>query len=277
MGLKIPGPQGIEGSIPSLSTNLKHFKKITHPELFFVYVGLTNAPIFAIILCTMDIVQKLTFAQLKASLETLKPKQKVFLKIFLLALILNLFPHQSQALTIKAPTARKPILVFNYEDTTIKDLIYAYNQTFASKQKDETTRREAFRRGQLTIKVKNYLIANKSPLAEHADVLVSTKNWKKIVALANAESTLCRKYPISTANCWGVGGSNLWDFGNGLSDGILGMNKFLSNYPLRSPVKYAEMPFKQMNGLYKQPAADHWLYNAQSVYDELTTLEKTVN
>ncbi len=227
----------------------------------------------------MDIVKKLTFNhfKVKASFETLRPKQKFFLSVFLLALFLNLFPHETQALTIKAPTARKPILVFDLNDTTYKDLLNAYNETFKLRQEDEAVRKEAFKRGQLTVKLKVYLDAQRSPLAEHADVLVSVKNWKKIVALANAESTLCRKYPIPTANCWGVGGSNLWDFGNSLADGILGMNKFLNNYPLKSKVKYTDMSFKQMNGLYKQPAAAHWLYNAQSIYDEMTILEKSVN
>jgi hypothetical protein len=225
----------------------------------------------------MDIVKKLTFAHFKASLQSLKPKQKFFLQIFLLALILNLIPHETHALTIKAPTARKPILVFDTSDKSYQNIIDAFNATFAYNTKNESVRMEAFKRGQLTVKVKTYLTANRSPLAEYADVLVSTKNWKKIVALANAESTLCRKYPTTTANCWGVGGSNLWDFGNSLSDGILGMNKFLNNHPTRSSVKYAEMSFKQMNGLYKQPAANHWLYNAQSVYDELSILEKSIN
>ena len=224
----------------------------------------------------MDIVRTMTFGHLKATLATLKPKQKFFIQIFLLALILNLIPNETHALTIKAPTARKPILVFDTSDTTYKDLIAAYNATFQKKQKNESVRKEAFKRGQLTIKLKTYLNAQRSPLAEHADVLVSVKNWKKIVALANAESTMCRKYPVPTANCWGVGGSNLWDFGSNLSDGIIGMNKFLNQYPKRSNVKYSEMTFNQMNGLYKQPAAKHWLYNAQSVYDDLSILEKSI-
>jgi hypothetical protein len=225
----------------------------------------------------MDIVKKLTLAHLKASLATLKPKHKLFLHIFLLALVLNLFPHESHAWTIQAPTARKPILVFDIKDTSIQETIDVIKSTFTDKQKIEAQRQEALKRGKMIVKLRQYLEANKSPLAEHAGVLVSTKNWKKIIALANAESTMCRRYPTSTANCWGVGGSNLWDFGSDLSDGVLGMNKFLNNYPLRSTVKYTDMPFKQMNGLYKQPAAAHWLYNVQSVYDELTILEKSIN
>lgn len=238
--------------------------------------ALTKSQYFAIILHTMDIVRTLNFTHLKATLGNLKPKQKFFLQIFLLALVLNLIPNETHALTIKAPTARKPILVFDTSDKSYQNFIDAFNVSFSSKQKDESLRKEAVKRGQLITKVKVYLDAQRSPLANYADVLVSVKNWKKIVALANAESTMCRNYPTTTANCWGVGGSNLWDFGTSLSDGILGMNKFLNQYPKNSKVKYSEMTFNQMNGLYKQPAATHWLYNAQSVYDDLNTLEKSL-
>ncbi|MBX4186783.1 MAG: hypothetical protein KW802_00805 [Candidatus Doudnabacteria bacterium] len=224
----------------------------------------------------MDIVKKLTFAHLKASLQTLKPRQKFFLQVFIFAILLNILPLQAQALTIKAPTARKPILVFDTSDKSFQDMIDAFNQTLHGRNIDEKVRQENFRRAKLIRKVKTYLDAQKSPLANEADVLVTVKNWKKIVALSNAESSMCRRYPVPTANCWGVGGSKLWDFGSNLSDGILGMNKFLNQYPLRSSVKYSEMSFKQMNGLYKQPAAAHWLYNTQSVYDDLTQLEKSI-
>ena len=126
------------------------------------------------------------------------------------------------------------------------------------------------------MKVQTYLASKKSPLAEHTDILISVPNWKRIVALANAESGMCRFYPKKLANCWGVGGSKLWDMGNDLSDGILEMNDFLINYPKKSKVKYHQMTFKQMNGLYKQPAAPHWLYNVQVIYDDLTAIENSI-
>ncbi|MBX4191256.1 MAG: hypothetical protein KW804_00455 [Candidatus Doudnabacteria bacterium] len=221
----------------------------------------------------MSIVKKSTIARLKA---VLKPKHNLILPVFFIALLWALNPHSVSAWTIKAPTANKPILVIDTKNTTLPTVVQAFKTTFKDKAKEEALRQESFKRGQLINKLREYLEANRSPLAEHADVLVSTKNWKKIIALANAESTMCRRYPTATANCWGVGGSNLWDFGSSLADGVLGMNKFLNNYPLRSVVKYSDMPFKQMNGLYKQPAANHWLYNVQVVYDELTVLEKSV-
>ncbi|OGE73965.1 MAG: hypothetical protein A3I07_04130 [Candidatus Doudnabacteria bacterium RIFCSPLOWO2_02_FULL_42_9] len=228
----------------------------------------------------MDIVRKLTLTngipQIKASFATMKPKQKFFLQLFLFALLLNLIPHQSHAWTIKAPTSKEPILVFDENDKAYQDIIDSINYVLRGKQNNEEVRKQAVRQGHLRIKVKNYLETKKSPLAEHTDILITMPNWKRIVALANAESSMCRKYPVSLANCWGVGGSNLWDMGNNLGDGIMEMNKFLENYPLRSNVKYAQMTFKQMNGLYKQPAKAHWLYNVQVIYDDLNNIEKSI-
>src|SRR6185503_10533192 len=182
----------------------------------------------------MDIVQKLTFVQLKASFRTMKLKQKFYLVVFLFSLIVNLVPHETYAFQIKAPTADKPILVFDMSDKSYQDIMDSWSIIISNNYKHEIVRKEAVKKGELTTKVKDYLQEQASPLADYADVLTSVKNWKQIVALANAESTLCRNYPVSKANCWGVGGSSLWDFGNNLGDGILGMNKFLAQYPLRS-------------------------------------------
>ena len=196
--------------------------------------------------------------------------------VFLLSIFLNLIPHQTYAFQIKAPTADKPILVFDMNDKSYQDILDSWSTILSNNYTHEKVRVEAVKQGQLTTKVRDYLEGQRSPLAEYAQVLTSVKNWKQIVALANAESTLCRNYPVSKANCWGVGGAALWDFGNNLGDGILEMNKFLVQYPLRSNIKYSQMTFKQMNGLYKQPAAAHWLYNAQSTYDDLSTIEKSI-
>jgi hypothetical protein len=128
----------------------------------------------------------------------------------------------------------------------------------------------------LSAAVKQYLIANRSPLAEYSSILIQQNNWKKIVALSNAESTMCRHYVEATANCWGVGGSDLWDMGANLGEGIVSMNNFLNTAPRLSSIKYSQMNFEQMNGLYKQPARDHWVYNNLAVYNELIALEKAI-
>ncbi len=229
----------------------------------------------------MDIIPRLTLSEinvdLKASFASLKLKQKFFIQLFLVAIIMTLLPHESAlAFTIKAPTAREPILVFDTSDKAYQEILYILNSNLLSKTQNESQRQEAIKRGKLSIKIKDYLTTKKSPLAEYSNLLINTPNWKRIVALSNAESGMCKNYPVQTANCWGVGGANLWDMGTNLGDGIAEMNDFLSQYPLRSKVKYFQMTFKQMNGLYKQPAAPHWLYNVQVIYDELTAIENSI-
>jgi hypothetical protein len=224
----------------------------------------------------MDIVRIITFAQFKATHTSLRPKQKIFLSIFLLAIFLNLFPNQTHAFTIKAPTAAKPILVFDSSDKSYQNVIDYINNGWLNRAENEKAREEAVQKGRLAVRLHAYLTDRRSPLADYSGVLVSVKNWKQIIALANAESSMCRTYPEKLANCWGVGGAQLWDMGQTLGDGVLEMNKFLGNYPLRSKVKYSQMTFNQMNGLYKQPAAAHWLYNVQSVYDDLVAIENNI-
>lgn len=224
----------------------------------------------------MDIIKTLASFHLKASFSNLKLKQKVFLMTFLLSLFLNLVPHATYAYQIKVPTTKDAVLVFDMNDKSYQNIIESWNTILSNNYTHEKVRVEAVKQGQLTTRVRAYLAGMNSPLADYASVLTSVKNWKEIVALSNAESSMCRNYPTDKANCWGVGGASLWDFGNNLGDGILQMNQFLGKYPLRSPVKYSQMTFKQMNGLYKQPAAEHWLYNAQSVYDDLSIIEKSI-
>ena len=224
----------------------------------------------------MDIFKKLTFNDLKASFEKLKPKQKFYLLVFLLSLVLNLIPHETYAFTIKAPTASEPILVFNLSDDSVENYLEAWSAILTDQYRRQEIVAQAQRQQKLTQKIETYLAARNSPLAKFAPTLVTVKNWKKIIALSNAESTLCRFYPKSTANCWGVGGSDLWDFGNDLHDGIIGMNRFLNEYPKKMSTKYSQMSFERMNGLYKQPPGAHWVFNAKVIYDDLTVIESSL-
>ncbi|MBI4363491.1 MAG: hypothetical protein HY545_01430 [Candidatus Doudnabacteria bacterium] len=216
----------------------------------------------------MDIIKKIK--PLKASFDKLSSVQKLGLLTILISLITLIVPHGVFAATKKEPS----LLVFQIGD-------YKEFLTTAERQAQldyQTKQLEASLRKKLLLseKIKNYLNQYNSPLASYSSQLLELKNWKKIVALANAESSFCRRYPTSKANCWGVGGANLWDLGDNLSEGIKTMDKFLNNYPKNSPTKYSQMGFERMNGLYKQPAADHWVENTQSVYDYLTMLEKSV-
>lgn len=64
---------------------------------------------------------------------------------------------------------------------------------------DPLTQRQAF----LTA----YLNSKHSPLAAHVDALSDQTQWKLIIAIADAESSYCKRDELN--NCWGIGGA--WD------------------------------------------------------------------
>ncbi len=221
----------------------------------------------------MDIVKVLKIPHLKANFATLTLKHKFFLIVFLLSFTTILLPHETFAQT---PADLGPVLIFDMSSTDYQDYLDQLSQDLTDKYYQEQALKQAIRQQKLTEKVQNYLRSEGSPLASFASTLVSLRNWKKIVALSNAESSMCEHYPEAKANCWGVGGASLWDLGTNLGDGVIAMNHFLNKFPKHSAVKYSSMSFEKMNGLYKQPPADHWVYNNQVVYDKLLAIEKSI-
>jgi hypothetical protein len=225
----------------------------------------------------MDIVKIVRARDFTANFWNLTLKQKFFLLLFLMSFISVLLPHESlAAMTIPKPQDLSKALAFDANDNSWKDWIKLESQNLTIKYKNEQALQKALRQERLADMVQRYLQNQRSPLADYASTLITLKNWKKIVALSNAESSMCRNYQEEKANCWGVGGANLWDMGTTLEDGIVSMNAFLNKYPKNSRVKYSQMTFAKMNGLYKQPPADHWLYNNQSVFDDLTAIENSL-
>ncbi|MEO8066000.1 MAG: hypothetical protein ABI643_04085 [Candidatus Doudnabacteria bacterium] len=226
----------------------------------------------------LDIIRKLKFPHLKANFATLALKHKIISVIFLLSILVQLAPHETYAQTNDAVKDADlgPLLVFNLNDTGYQDYLEMKGQELSDQYYQDQLLQQDLRLQKLTQKVLMYLKQQGSPLAEYAGTLVTLRNWKKIVALANAESGMCRHYPVAKANCWGIGGSNLWNMGNNLGQGVIEMNHFLNKYPLGSPEKYSQMSFDDMNGLYKQPAAQHWVDNILSVYDDLVAIENNL-
>lgn len=222
-----------------------------------------------------DIVRKIKFNHVKANFHTLASQHKFFLIIFLFSIVSTLTPHMISAQTTSTQT-NGPKLVFDTGNTDYQDYLTQINLDLTDQYFQSQARLAILRQERLTLKLQIYLKEQGSPLADYASVLVSLRNWKKIVALANAESSMCEKFPVSTNNCWGVGGTSLWTMGNNLGEGIVAMNHFLNAYPKHSLVKYSLMTFEQMNGLYKQPPADHWVNNNQVVYDDLIAIEQSV-
>jgi hypothetical protein len=218
----------------------------------------------------MDIVKKIK--PLKATYESLRWYHKIGSAIVIVALMTTVFPQKSFA--SEGEQEIFPEIVFEAGDHTqfmeeiLDDASFQYRH--------ETAVQKLQRQLKMNGALKEYLQKKRSPLAEYSAIILQQNNWKKIIALSNAESSLCRRYIEEKANCWGVGGSNLWDMGENLGDGVVAMNKFLNTAPNKSKVKYSQMNFEQMNGLYKQPPGDHWVYNNLEIYNELTALEKSL-
>lgn len=208
----------------------------------------------------------------KARYETLTTKTKLTILAALISLLNFIIPQIS--LAYESPQPVRPILVFQVGDYL--DFFKSIEKRVAKKVEHEKTISELRKQIRLNDEVKRYLQDRRSPLANSVSALMEQKNWKKIIALSNAESSMCLKYPIATANCWGVGGSNLWNMGNNLSESVVEMNNFLESHPLRGKIKYSEMSFQQMNGVYKQPAGEHWLYNNLAIYNDLSKIENRI-
>ncbi|OGE89107.1 MAG: hypothetical protein A3J07_00935 [Candidatus Doudnabacteria bacterium RIFCSPLOWO2_02_FULL_49_13] len=224
----------------------------------------------------IDIVRKIKNYPLKASFNTLALRHKFSLTLFLLGLLATLVPHVTYAQPPLLAPELGPALVFESGISDYEDYLSQLNQDLTDEYYQRQAVQQAIRQQKLATAVGAYLASQRSPLAPYASTLVSLRNWKKITALANAESTLCRRYPLDKANCWGVGGSDLWDMGDNLGEGVIAMNRFLNKYPLRSTVKYSQMSFERMNGLYKQPPGDHWVNNNKSVYNDLVAIESSI-
>lgn len=222
----------------------------------------------------MDIVKIVKYFHSKANFTALSIQQKFFFLLFLFSLIPTLIPQQTSAAYLITEDY-KPKLVFDTNTSDHWGFLVQLSQEATDTYYADQLKLDKAKQELLSQKVKEYLQEKNSPLAEYAFVLVTVRNWKKIVALSNAESSMCRKYPTQLANCWGVGGSKMWDMGDNLAQGIIGMNHFLNAYP-KGKTKYSQMSFKQMNGLYKQPAADHWVYNNESIYNDLVAIEKSI-
>jgi hypothetical protein len=210
---------------------------------------------------------------LKASFISLTLKHKFATLIALVSLLNLALPHQTFASMVPEKASSGMVFTIGAKSVYIEQLTNLQLDKLYSRQHMQ---QEIDRQLELQNKLKDYLADQDSPLADYTSTLIQLNNWKKIIALSNAESGMCKHYPVNKSNCWGIGGANLWYMGSNLGEGILSMNRFLNTYPNNSKVKYTQMTFKQMNGLYKQPAAQHWVDNNQIIYDDLTAIENSL-
>lgn len=212
---------------------------------------------------------------MKAPIALSSAVEKALILVAFLPVVTMVYPETASA--AYAPQNNgKTALVFQVNSKSKTEIIPEQIPVLTDEQLSNT---DLDNQTKITYKqiLRNYLVAKQSPFADCVDTIVELKNADKILALANAESALGRRAPVGKHNYWGIGGSNLWKMGNNVCEGIVSMDNFLNEYPRRSAVKYTDMSFVDMCGLYKQPcpgkASHHWVKNNLAIINDLTAMK----
>jgi len=198
---------------------------------------------------------------------TLKSAIEKFPAILGLIAVTFTWIHPGVALGASLRTSGHEALVFNIKQNS-EDLIRP-KQTFLTMAEIQNSDAKYH----YEILLKEFLKAKKSPMADCTDILVNLDTHKKILSLSAAESSYGVHTISGTYNYWGVmAGRTLKKMGNSPCEAVLNMDKFLGEYPRRSALKYKDMTIDAMNGLYKQPRAQHWSNNNNAVFSKLDGL-----
>lgn len=75
--------------------------------------------------------------------------------------------------------------------------------------------------------LKNYLTERNSPLQDYVEVLILQPNWKYVLAISFAESTMCQHQLYN--NCWGIGGEKMRKYPS-FAEGIIDANNVVQKY-----------------------------------------------
>ena len=113
--------------------------------------------------------------------------------------------------------------------------------------------------------VRNYLESKDSPLANYTEILLAQPNWKTIIAISNAESTLGKHCYMN--NCSGIFGQNGLKTYDTVPDWIVDMQNLLSN-------RYDGWTLQQMDGIYVYPRSSSWFIATTTVYQDLDQIEQ---
>ncbi len=196
-----------------------------------------------------------------ASLNALKSaKDKVAVIIALFSLVVSFHPTTMKAATAKT-LGQENGLVFEVKTETAGYVMNPENQN------SQISKENAERSAEL---LQDYLESKGSPLAPYAGILLAQQDWKTILAISNAESTLGKHCYYN--NCSGIYGR--YDMGYaGLkkyetkADWIVDLQRLLDK-------RYEGWTLDKMNGIYVVPASSSWIRATKTIYNDLTKLEK---
>lgn len=114
--------------------------------------------------------------------------------------------------------------------------------------------------------LQNYLEQKGSPLAPSAAELLKNDNWKLVLAIANGESTLCKRQLYN--NCWGVGGAwNLRRYAS-FADGFADVDRLLAT----KYIPIGKDTPKKIVRKYVGAESPTWVYAVNQTLAELNNL-----
>lgn len=144
-------------------------------------------------------------------LDSLSYWQRMFMGISLAAVLVLTFPQLAAASTVEY----RPFLA-EIDEAKIKSIIgiKAPKPVIIVDPRIEILR--------------EYLESKKSPMAEHAEFLLSLENYRYVIAISHAEGHMC-KHQIRANNCWGIGGTRPESYKT-LPDGLVRANDLIGKY-----------------------------------------------
>jgi len=112
-----------------------------------------------------------------------------------------------------------------------------------------------------------YLKSKNSPLAAHVDALSDQTQWKLIIAIADAESSYCKRKELN--NCWGIGGAwNLKAYSN-YDQAIADVNRILEQHYIAAGLTSPDTIENKWVG----HPNDNWEAAADQVMDDLKNIQ----
>lgn len=166
-------------------------------------------------------------------------------------------------------------LILAFHSTTNTNRAYVYkaksNEFRAIPEKNNPLQLSAKPQEARVDAIKKFLSRYKSPLLEHSEALVAAADtygidYRLLVGIAMQESTLCKKMPVNSYNCWGWGiyGGKVTRFAS-FSDAIETISRHLSSqYKSNGLSDPAEIVSR-----YTPANTNNWAENVQYVMERI--------
>jgi hypothetical protein len=193
-----------------------------------------------------------------ASLNVLRPAKDKIAVLFAILSLVNWI----------APVTKAHAQVLVQENSQVFEVKTTPGSTLNSENQNPKNKNEAIEKKSKLLRA--YLEKKGSPLATYTDILLAQKDWKTIIAISNAESTMGKHCYYN--NCSGIYGR--YDQGYaGLkryetkADWIVDLQSLLSK-------RYEGWTLDKMNGIYVYPRSTSWIRATSSIYTQLNQVQQ---